>query len=336
MNEISFSTTPGQSDLQGLKASYDSNSDNVFNAADTYWGNFRVWKDANSDALVDAGELLTLASLGITSISLVRDTQSFSLGDGSNVYGWSTFVMNGVTRQSADLSLAYNETGFTNFHGYGTTPDEAYRTYTGENGSSMTIMDGDVFSNASTIGRGFWIGAARPNTLYWDNAQVTQGARGTTGGDQFTVATGYTGETWLYGADGNDTIYGGAGRDVIDGGALRSGGRNTLYGYGGDDTFYFNSLDGVIDTIGGGTGYDTAIFVGAQSITINLGAISSEAFVSNFGNDYITVGATGAGAFVDGRAGNDAIVGDAYDDALTGGLGNDTIYGYGGYDLLNG
>jgi hypothetical protein len=34
LDEISFSTAPGQSDLQGLKANYDSNNDNLFNAAD--------------------------------------------------------------------------------------------------------------------------------------------------------------------------------------------------------------------------------------------------------------------------------------------------------------
>jgi hypothetical protein len=44
---------------------YDLNNDRVINASDAVWSQFRVWLDANSNGLTDAGELRTLASLNI-------------------------------------------------------------------------------------------------------------------------------------------------------------------------------------------------------------------------------------------------------------------------------
>ena len=67
-DEISFSTTAGQSDLEGLRATYDLNHDNVINSADAVWSSLRVWRDANRDGITNSGELVTLASLGIRSL----------------------------------------------------------------------------------------------------------------------------------------------------------------------------------------------------------------------------------------------------------------------------
>ncbi|MGE3714759.1 MAG: calcium-binding protein [Alphaproteobacteria bacterium] len=49
----------------------DTNADNVIDANDWTFDYLRVWKDANSDAVTDAGELLTLDAAGIASINVI-------------------------------------------------------------------------------------------------------------------------------------------------------------------------------------------------------------------------------------------------------------------------
>jgi Ca2+-binding RTX toxin-like protein len=56
----------------------------------------------------------------------------------------------------------------------------------------------------------------------------------------------------LNGGDGNDTINGGPGNDEIVGGA----GNDSLFGNAGNDTF--DSVDGLVDTLDGGAGINTA------------------------------------------------------------------------------
>lgn len=51
-------------------ATYDTNGDGRISAADADFAALRVWVDANADGLTDDGELKTLDSLGIVSISL--------------------------------------------------------------------------------------------------------------------------------------------------------------------------------------------------------------------------------------------------------------------------
>ena len=51
-------------------ATLDSNNDGIIDASDTQFSTLRVWQDANSDAQTDAGELISLAEAGITSIDL--------------------------------------------------------------------------------------------------------------------------------------------------------------------------------------------------------------------------------------------------------------------------
>jgi hypothetical protein len=77
--EIVFST--GGSDLQGL-AQYDTNHDGQLDAADAAFSQFAVWQDANSNGLVDPGEMKSLMALGITSISLSSDGVSYSAAGG--------------------------------------------------------------------------------------------------------------------------------------------------------------------------------------------------------------------------------------------------------------
>ncbi|MBU2127799.1 MAG: hypothetical protein KKG86_02400 [Gammaproteobacteria bacterium] len=62
----------GQKAENGFEAlaDLDSNRDGKINSADAAWNTLRVWKDADSDAQTDTGELLTLADAGVREVNL--------------------------------------------------------------------------------------------------------------------------------------------------------------------------------------------------------------------------------------------------------------------------
>jgi hypothetical protein len=74
--EIAFAewTSEQDSDLQALAKVFDSNQDGTFDSRDERFAEFRIWKDANSNGVVDAGEMMTLQEAGIQSIA-VNDSQ---------------------------------------------------------------------------------------------------------------------------------------------------------------------------------------------------------------------------------------------------------------------
>ncbi len=49
---------------------YDSNADNIINSADSQFDLLKFWNDANADAKVDAGEMVSLTDSGVEEISL--------------------------------------------------------------------------------------------------------------------------------------------------------------------------------------------------------------------------------------------------------------------------
>lgn len=116
--ELAFSewATPDQvaanggsvSDLDGLRLVFDTNHDNVLDANDARWSEFRVWNDANQNGITDAGELETMSEAGIKLINLLPSTdgaQSFS--DGSSITGTSSYqTTDGSTKYlAADATL---------------------------------------------------------------------------------------------------------------------------------------------------------------------------------------------------------------------------------------
>jgi hypothetical protein len=87
-------------------ADLDTNSDHVFNASDTQFANVRVWRDLNQDGVSQAGELFTLASLGITAIDLNAHTATKTLGGGNT----QTLAANvaGLEGPAVNLNLDQN------------------------------------------------------------------------------------------------------------------------------------------------------------------------------------------------------------------------------------
>ena len=67
-SELFTDTNGGMSDGFEHLAQLDSNNDGAFDANDAAWGEVLVWRDANLDAISQAGELQTLAAAGILSV----------------------------------------------------------------------------------------------------------------------------------------------------------------------------------------------------------------------------------------------------------------------------
>lgn len=72
-SQYAFTQYGGNTDLEGLRAGFDSNGDGVFNAQDAKFAEFAVWQDANGNGVSDAGEVKSLADWGIASINLASD-----------------------------------------------------------------------------------------------------------------------------------------------------------------------------------------------------------------------------------------------------------------------
>lgn len=88
-------------------AAYDTNSSNTITSADSDFGDLLVWIDSNADGYSQSGELHTLSSLGITSISTAYSTVNYAIA-GNEIKFQSTFVMNGNTYTSVDAFFAYD------------------------------------------------------------------------------------------------------------------------------------------------------------------------------------------------------------------------------------
>ena len=67
----------------------DANGDNILNSFDPVFNQLRVWRDANQDGIVEAGEAVGLSSLGITELD----------------YKAGTFIRNGAQQQMQTLTL---------------------------------------------------------------------------------------------------------------------------------------------------------------------------------------------------------------------------------------
>lgn len=108
--EISFvgDLEGAKTDLEGLKA-FDSNGDGMLNALDERFAEFKLWFDSNSNGVSDAGEIKSLAEVGLTSLSLASAAPEKS-NDGSNIiYGVASYTLaNGTSGRALDVALAYS------------------------------------------------------------------------------------------------------------------------------------------------------------------------------------------------------------------------------------
>ncbi|MDA7415013.1 hypothetical protein PGB34_01425 [Xenophilus arseniciresistens] len=98
------------SDLDGLREVFDTNGDDVLDAHDARWTEFRVWRDLDQDGQTDAGELQTLEQAGVARIGLVSNAEgAVRHADGSETVGTSWFeAADGERQLVGDTSLAWS------------------------------------------------------------------------------------------------------------------------------------------------------------------------------------------------------------------------------------
>ena len=102
----------GQTAADGFAAlaDLDANQDGVVNAADAAFASLRVWRDLDQDGVTDAGELLTLAALGITGLNVASTSHSQTLANGNQIADLGTYIKAdgqvGTLGQTADVNLA--------------------------------------------------------------------------------------------------------------------------------------------------------------------------------------------------------------------------------------
>jgi Ca2+-binding RTX toxin-like protein len=153
------------------------------------------------------------------------------------------------------------------------------------------------------------------------------------------------GADYINGDKGHDYLSGLGGNDIINGGK----GVDHLWGNEGDDILQVEGKEGVYDYFNGGTGTDTLQFLGKGSVTLaGFDARMSRIEILD-GNDRGLHGTQQMDVFdlsglqsvdelpfIDGKGGEDILIGSDFDDVLFGGAGNDLLDGGAGNDILDG
>ncbi|MCR4377239.1 MAG: tandem-95 repeat protein, partial [Rhodospirillales bacterium] len=302
INEIAFSGyhPAARTDLEGLRLAFDTDGNAVFDQADARWNEFRIWQDANENGVSDAGEVKTLADLGITSIGLQGAGQQEER-DGNFIFGYAQYTRaDGTTGMAGDVALQTGDLGFA----WGTDAD-GNTILTDETGRKQAIVD-------SVYGSSIDLAATGLSVVVGGN-----------GNDRlFTFGDA---DVRMVGGMGHDIIGAGAGDDVLVGGA----GADYLIGGAGNDVLKFDADD---KEVNGGVGFDVGYVEGSKGVTLDLNVASIEAVFGGDGRDILTSSGFGA-EVMDGGAGNDVLRAGRGDDYLSGGTGNDLLDGGEGQDI---
>ncbi|HZG08769.1 MAG TPA: tandem-95 repeat protein, partial [Allosphingosinicella sp.] len=109
-SELSFAAEDptAKSDLAAL-AMLDNNGDGVINKDDVRFGELKVWRDFNGNGVTDAGELVSLAEIGITEIGLSGHAAKTTAKAGENILvSTATFTRaDGSSGTLGNVALAY-------------------------------------------------------------------------------------------------------------------------------------------------------------------------------------------------------------------------------------
>jgi hypothetical protein len=124
--ELSFlgEKSGASTNFEGL-ATLDANKDGKITAADTRFGELKIWFDRNRDGVSDDGEVKSLADFGITEIGLRNSASQVSNQKvGSNIMlSTAVFTQNGKTKTVADVAFAFSPASApTSAVGRGTLP----------------------------------------------------------------------------------------------------------------------------------------------------------------------------------------------------------------------
>ena len=308
-------------------ASEDTNHDGKITSNDTIWSQLKVWVDSNHDATVNAGELKTLISLGITQFN-TSNFLGHETNNGNPITAESTFIMSGNTRTMSDLNLISEASSHTfTTQGSGTLDTTVTKDHQGVVKTVKTYQEN---SSANST-----LNAA---TLNVDNVD------GGVGND--TLIAKSTG-SWLIGGGGSNTYQGGIGNDVFVISSLD--GPANVHGGGGEDMVMVGSASGMtinmaqmdVTIAEGGAGNDVIMSGGRSAVYIKGGSDGNDLLIGGAGNDVITgggghntiIGGTGKAIIYAGPNG-DLIYGAKGDSIINAGKGNDTIVGGIGNDVI--
>ncbi len=307
--ELTFAldTPELDTDMEAVRALYDSNADGVLSSADTEFSKFRIWQDFDQDGVSDAGELRTLNEAGIVSVSLISDGIEEAV-NGALIHGKSDVQLtNGTSLVAYDATIEGSDAGYR-------VSDDGLKLDLENVGIFVGARDGDVLNgDASALGADSLIGADLADHLF-------------TTGDANVVFEGQGGNDILAGGSGNDWLSGGAGSDQISGGE-------------GNDVLVIDAND-IVSGLQGGAGFDIAIVEGSGGVNLDLFASGLEGAYGGSGDDVFEVSAASIpeadlfGALLSGYGGDDTLIGGAGDDILNGGLGADTLIAGAGNDQI--
>ena len=172
-----------------------------------------------------------------------------------------------------------------------------------------------------------WSWNAGTQTLTQTGFATADAIRGSSVKD---VINGADGDDRLYGLADDDKLSGGAGNDILDGGA----GTDKLTGGTGDDVYYTDiTADKVTEAVAAGR--DTVVAISSRTLSANVEVLAflGAAAVTGTGNDLGNEIYAGSGVSkLNGKAGDDYIVGGVAKDTINGGVGGDYVFGEGGAD----
>lgn len=263
----------------------------------SYWNEIMVWNDANHNGVSDAGEIVSLGSLGITSISLVGSGNKGENLNGSAVTNRTFYTKaDGSTGQAAAVNFQNDSIG-----NVATTASGGIVIRSQSEGGPTQAS---TFVAQATSAHQYVV----KNGTLTDSTSGQQVATGlsailsSTQSDTITVAADDTGTYWLGGGTGADTLTGG----------------------GGTNVFLVNGST----VVHGGTGansFNIAKVVGNKGVTLDLAKSHLNEVIGGSGGDILNASGTTWNVFIQAGSGNNIIIGGAATDAISGGTGDDLI-----------
>ena len=333
-------------------------------------GNDALYGGSANDTIIGgSGDDTVLSGDGNDSIEGGFGNDFFSSGDGDDLLvgglGNDTFFSgpgtdtmlggdgNDLIIQSANDSIDGGDGIDTLDSTFGTFDD----VYT------FTTATGGVY-NAATSGGGTFenmeVFLSDGGAETFDASLATSDLTFSTGEGDDTILGG-SGNDLIDGGSGNDDLSGGAGNDTLQGGAgddtiLGGTGNDSLSGADGSDLFIVQDAFGQDTIIGGedtfGTDVDTidltavttpitVTYTGNEAGTITDGTNTItfsqiEHLILTEGADFVEPVADGVGAWIEGRGGDDTILGGQGNDTIDGGDGNDYLEDLTGDDTILG
>jgi hypothetical protein len=267
---------PTALDLAGLDDTGTSSTDNITSStsgltitgAGETGAMVTLFDDINNDGIFDAADAM-IATTGVSDgafsvdISLddgVHRVRAFETDAAGNVSG-SSSVLN-VTVDSIAPALAATAETAAN----GANSKKLTLSGTGENGSVVSVSEGDLVLGTSIVANGTWSVSIGHVTNVDHFFTLTETDAAGNSSSALAIYGRPTGTT-LSGGAGNDVIHGNGGVDVLNG----AGGADVLYGGARNDKFMFSAASDSLPTE-----YDTIIDLAANTSATVSGGIHTK------------------------------------------------------------